>query len=238
MKTNLELGSSVTCTERPDALSFEPRDRSRHPLRRLHFRRVWNLPAHFRYLRRGQDPLACDVSQFPMNGAGEVYCLLAEYDAASSVSEMPIEDRQAAPESMCLATRIDDELQWNVVRRAAVSEHGLRADGTPVVGEHRLLESGWLTQRFSRRWRAALRHDDCSLLGRQNAEISVSVDIDGFIGLCGRWWCLPGARCLRSRLSCDERDYEQGTRCLHGGDDLACHSNAETRGLTRDPSTL
>src|SRR3954465_11594971 len=96
---------------RPAALSFEPRDGSGHPLRHLHLRWVGNLSAHFRYVRRSHEPRTCDVSQFPMNRAGEVHCLLAEYDASSSVSEMPIEDRQAALESMCLAIRIDDELQ-------------------------------------------------------------------------------------------------------------------------------
>src|SRR5262245_8744344 len=119
---------------------------------------------------------------------------------------MPIEDRQTALESMCLATRIDYKLQGNVVRRAAVSEHGLRPDGATVVREHRLLECRLLTKRFSRSWGAALRHDDCSLLGRHNAEISISVNVDRFIGLCGRCWCLPGTRCLRSRLNCEERD--------------------------------
>jgi hypothetical protein len=44
-----------------------------------------------------------------MNRAGEVHRLLAEYDASSSVSEMPIEDRQAALESVCLAGLIGGE---------------------------------------------------------------------------------------------------------------------------------
>ncbi len=87
-------------------------------------------------------------------------------------------------------------------RRAAVSEHGLRPYGATVVGEHRLVECRLLTKRFSRLWRAALRHDDCSLFGRQNAEIPISVNVDGFIGLCGRCWCLPGAGCARNRDDC------------------------------------
>jgi hypothetical protein len=111
-------------------------------------------------------------------------------------------------------------LQGNVVRRAAVSKQGLRPDGAPIVGEHSLPECRLLTKRFSRLWRAALRHDYCSLPSRQNAEISIRVDVDGFIGFCGSCWCLPGTWCLRSRLNCDERDYKQDKRCLHGGNDL------------------
>src|SRR5262245_52510759 len=151
----------------------EPRDDSRHPIRHGHLRWIWNLSADLRNVRGGQEPLVCDVSQFPVNGAGRMYSLLAEYDAPSSVSEMPIEDRQATLESMCLTTRIDDELQRNVIRRAAVSEHGCRPDGATIGGEHRLLECRLLPKRFSCLWRTALRHDDCSLIGRQNAEIAV-----------------------------------------------------------------
>jgi hypothetical protein len=92
---------------------------------------------------------------------------------------------------MCLATRINDKLEGNVVRRAAVSEHSLSPHSATVVGEHRILECRLLPKRFSSLWRAALRHDDCSLVGRQNAESPVSVDVDGFIGLCGRCWRLP-----------------------------------------------
>jgi hypothetical protein len=69
-----------------------------------------------------------------------VHGLLAECDSSPSVSEMPVEDRQGAFEPMCLATGIDYELQGNVVRRAAVSKHGLRTDGATVVGKHRLRE--------------------------------------------------------------------------------------------------
>jgi len=140
---------------------------------------------------------------------------------------MPIEDRQTALEPMRLATRIDDELQGNVVGRAAVCEHGLRADGAAVLGNYRVLECCLLTKHFSRFWRATLRHDDCSVVGRQNTEISISVDVDGFITLCGYGWCLPRPRCLRGRWNCDERDYDQDRRCLHGGDDLVGHSNCD-----------
>src|SRR6185436_20586173 len=115
-------------------------------------------------------------------------CLLAEYDAPASVGEMPIEDRQAALESMRLAARIDHELQGNVVRGAAVCEHGLRADGATVVREHRLLECRLLTKGFSGAWGAALPHDDRSLLGRHNPKISVSVDVHRLVGLPGRCW--------------------------------------------------
>src|SRR4029079_18586880 len=139
---------------------------------------------------------------------------------------MPIEDRQAARESMCPAARIDHELQGNVVRRAAVCEHRLRADGATVARDHRLLKCRLLAKGFSRSWGAALPHDDRSLPGRHDAKISVSVDVDRLIGPAGRCWCWPGTRCLRSRLNRNERDCEQGGCSLHGGDDPACHSGS------------
>src|SRR5262249_7574046 len=130
------------------AVSFEPRDGSRHPSRHLHLRWVWNLSALLRYVRRAKEPLACDVSQFPMNRAGPVHCLLAEYDATSSVSKMPIEDWQAATdEPMCLATRIDDELQGDVVRRG-VCEHRLCSDCAMVVRDQGVLECRLLPNHF------------------------------------------------------------------------------------------
>src|SRR5262249_41477641 len=73
------------------------------------------------------------------------------------------------------------------------------------------------------------------LIGRQNAKISIGVNVDRFIGLRGRCECSPGARCLRSRLNCGERDYEQDACSFHG-DDLARHSNAENAGLKRYPT--
>src|SRR5215213_7104027 len=151
-----------------------------------------------------------------MNSAAGVHCLLAEDDAASSVSEMPIEDRHAALEAMSLASRIDDELQGNVVRRAAVSEHRLCPDGATVVRDHGLLECRLLTKHFARSRKAGLRHDDCSSVSRQNAEISVSVDADRFIGFGGRRWSLAGGRCLRSRWNGDEPDHDQDNQYRHG----------------------
>lgn len=91
------------------------------------------------------------------------------------------------------------ELQ--VTGGAAVREHRLGADGATVLGEHRLFERSLLTKRFSCLWRAALRHDDCFLFGCQNAQISISVDVGGFIGLGGRSWCLR--RCLDSGFEGD-----------------------------------
>lgn len=61
--------------------------------------------------------------------------LLAEYDAASSVSKMPIEDRQAAFESVWLATRIHDELQRNVVFMAGWILTGILAPNSASKGE-------------------------------------------------------------------------------------------------------
>jgi hypothetical protein len=42
----------------------------------------------------GQDPLAGDLAQLPVNRTGSVHRLLAEGDAPSAIHEMPVENRQ------------------------------------------------------------------------------------------------------------------------------------------------
>jgi len=59
--------SERTSSLRRAAPSLKSRDGSRDPFRHLYLRRVWSLSARFRYICRVQEPLACDVSQFPMN---------------------------------------------------------------------------------------------------------------------------------------------------------------------------
>ena len=67
------------------------------------------------------------------------------------------------------------------------------------------------------------------LIKKQNPEIAVAVNVDGFVRLGRRSCGLPGARCLRSRLCRDERDCqrhrqpgsEENRRPLPRG--AACH---------------
>ncbi|HEU4892314.1 MAG TPA: hypothetical protein VFT47_12240 [Vicinamibacterales bacterium] len=76
--------------------------------------------------------------------------LLAENDSPSPISEMPIEDRQATLESMCLAARTYNELEGNVVRRATVGEQRWDTDRATVVRNHGLPECRLLTKNVSR----------------------------------------------------------------------------------------
>src|SRR5262249_34580456 len=93
------------------ARSLQSGERSSNPVWGLHFWWVWNLSTCFWNVCLRDEPLGIDVSQFPMNRAGEMHCLLAEHDAPSAVGEVPIEDGQAALEPMRLATRVDDQPQ-------------------------------------------------------------------------------------------------------------------------------
>ena len=102
-----------------------------------------------------------------MNQTAEMHGPLPECDTSSRVHEMPIEDRQPALESMCLAARIDDELQGNVVRPAAVFEHRLRAQGPTALGERRLsecrLRDGAIGSERDGQQKDSYLHDDHSL---------------------------------------------------------------------------
>jgi hypothetical protein len=104
-----------------------------HPLWDLHWPRIGRLSARLGNIGRFNDSLGLNISQLIMDRASEVDRFLAERDPATPISKMPLENRETdTGKAMQFPLRIDDELERNIVRGAAVRMVNLCANGCTI----------------------------------------------------------------------------------------------------------